>query len=142
MGEPCWGLGTKVNIDQAREDMASQVLVSHSDLANEAYLSGIWECPGGVAWLTYSSGVSVTTTKNAFKDPASVWKNLAEQDPSFTFVGVVRGQPASLVDPAKAPADSDVAGGVEVVDDGLLITVTGNGEIALDDLVEVTESLS
>jgi hypothetical protein len=45
---------------------------------------------------------------------------------------------ASLSDPTKA---SGAAGGVDLVENGVRITVSGNGKIPLPDLIAVAESL-
>jgi len=139
--EPCSGEGTKVSVDQAKADESFPVLFPNTALADSNNLDGVWECPGAIVQMWFASGVHLSLQESAMKDPSDVWKRLAEQDPSTTSVGTVRGQPASLIDPAKDPTRS-IGGAVVVVDDGVQITVTGNGKQALDDLIAVTESLS
>jgi hypothetical protein len=75
---------------------------------------------------------------NDIPDPAASWKALAEQDLD-TSVGTVQGQPAALIDPAKSPSGAD--GSVTVVLSGTWVVVEGNGQIAIEDLARVAESL-
>jgi hypothetical protein len=141
LDQPCAGDGVQVSLDKAEGDMPFHILVPASQLANQTDLTGVWECGRQAVQMQFSSGVKITMEINTNKDPAAAWQSLADQDPSTTSVSVVRGQPASLIDPAKDSTHT-IDGGVSVVDDGLLITVGGNGKIAIGDLVEVTESLS
>ena len=60
---------------------------------------------------------------------------MAKLYPEFS-VGTVRGLPASLANP-----DMGAIGGVDLVENGVRIIVTGNSKIHLDDLVAVAESL-
>lgn len=93
-------------------------------------------CASDQVEIDYASGVLVTLGTSHLSDPVSEWKGLAEQYPEFS-VGTVRGVPASLADP-----EQGALGGVDLVESGVRVTVTGNGEIALADLVSVAESLS
>jgi len=51
---------------------------------------------------------------------------------------VIQLAAASLVDPTKA---TGAEGGVDLVENGIRLTVSGNGKIPLDDLVRVAESI-
>ena len=137
---PCAGDGKQVSLADAQAEEAFHILFPTDVLANEDNLQAVWVCPADVVQLQFSSGVKITLQNNLAKDPAEAWKNLAEQDPTTTSIGIVRGQPASLIDPEKDPTHS-IDGGVTVVDGGLQINVSGNGKLALDDLLQVTESL-
>ena len=141
LDQPCAGMGVQVDLTKAESDEPYHILVPNTDLAEDSNMTSAWECNGDVVQMFFSSGVKITEEQNVIKDPEAAWQNLAEQDPTTTSVAVVRGQSASLIDPAKDPTGT-IAGGVSVVDDGLLLTVGGNGKLSIDDLVKVTESLN
>ena len=106
-------------------------------LANDATVKEVYECgPAHVAFV-YESGVVVCLSENTLSDPEAVWQKMADLYPEFS-TGVVRGIPASLVDPTKA---TGAEGGVDLVENGIRLTVSGNGKIPLDDLVRVAESI-
>lgn len=89
--------------------------------------------------LEYGSGIIVYLSLNTYANPEQVWATMADKYPEFS-TGNVRGTIASLADPKKS-ANGTSAGGVDLVEGGLRITVSGNGSIGLDDLKAVTESL-
>lgn len=106
-------------------------------IASQADLVQVWKCSDVQAALEFSSGVVVYLSANTLDDPAAVWDAMAAAYPEFS-VGKVRGVPAGLSDPTKA---SGAEGGVDLVENGVRITVSGNGKIPLFDLIAVAESL-
>jgi hypothetical protein len=117
--------------------MPFPIELPNDPLANDATVSEVVQCgPTQVAFV-YVSGVVVDLSRNTLEDPEAVWQKMADLYPEFS-TGVVRGLPASLVDPDKA---NGAEGGVDLVENGLRLTVSGNGTIPLDDLVRVTESV-
>ncbi|HET7870527.1 MAG TPA: hypothetical protein VFM85_09460 [Actinomycetota bacterium] len=90
------------------------------------------------AALEYDSGVVVYESVNTLRDPESVWKRMAEEYWEFS-VGVVNGVPAGLADPA---IGIGTIGGVDMVVNGIRVTVSGNGRIPLSDLIDVAKSIS
>jgi hypothetical protein len=132
---PCPGHPT--TFDQARVAMAFPLELPDDPLARDATMKEVFECgPTQVAFV-YASGVVIYLSENTLEDPEAVWQKMADLHPEFS-TGVVRGVPASLVDPAKA---TGAEGGVDLVENGIRLTVSGNGTIPLDDLVRVTESV-
>jgi hypothetical protein len=138
---PCAGDGTAVTLSKAASEVDFSILVPARDAVGDSDMTGIWVCAGGVVQMRFTSGMQISEEPNTIRDPKAAWEGLAKQDPATTSVGTVRGQPASLVDPAKAE-EGAVRGGVDVVDRGLHITVTGDGTIPLADMIAVTESLA
>jgi hypothetical protein len=102
-------------------------------------MSAVWDCGGDHVALEYSSGVVVYLSVNSLKSPKETWARMAALYPEFS-VGVVRGQAASLADPEKDETGT-AEGGTDLIENGIRITVSGNGEIPLEDLIAVTESL-
>ncbi len=92
--------------------------------------------------MSFKSGVRVEQTPNQIADIASDFAQQADSYPGTT-VGTVRGRDAVLVEPGTedVTALEPAPGGVEFVESDVLIDVVGNGEISLDELIEVAESL-
>ena len=132
---PCPGNAT--TLDQARTAMPFQLELPDDPLANDATVTEVVQCGASQVAFVYSSGVVVYLSENTLSDPEAVWQKMADLYPEFS-TGVVRGVPASLVDPTKA---TGAEGGVDLVENGIRLTVSGNGTIPLDDLVRVTESV-
>jgi hypothetical protein len=134
--EVCVG-GTQTTLEAAAAQVSFPLETPQDDLANDGNMTEVWQCSEDQVAFKYESGVVVYLTPNTFKDPASVWSTMAKDYPEFS-TGTVRGVPASLSDPAKAEG---AKGGVDLVENGLRVTVSGDGEIPLGDLVRVTESI-
>jgi hypothetical protein len=130
--------GTPSTFPQAAASMPFATLLPDHPLANDANFLQVWKCSDVQVAFEYSSGVVVYLSTNTLKDPAAVWERMATEYPEFS-VGTVRGTTASLSDPTKG--NGTAPGGVDLVQDGLRITVSGNGGIPLSDLIAVTESL-
>ena len=131
--------GTQTTIADVRADIPFKLFRSHHSLANDSNLIAAWDCPGPQIALEYASGVMVYLSPNTYDNPSDVWATMAATYPEFS-VGVSRGKPASLINPAKSP-NGTAAGGVDLVEGNIRVTVLGNGKIPLDDLKEMTESL-
>jgi hypothetical protein len=129
-------LGEPTTLDEITLTMPFPIFLAHTPLANPANIEHVLICGVEQVEIGYSSGALVTLGVNHLDDPQAEWASLAEIYPEFS-TGTVRGVPASLADP-----DKGALGGVDLVEDGVRITVTGNGEIPLPSLVEVAESLS
>jgi hypothetical protein len=83
----------------------------------------------------YSNGFVLTQEPNSIKDPDAAWQRFANEYKEFS-VGTVRGVSASL-----AERGSGADGGVQFVEDGVLIDLVGNGTVPLKDLMGVVETL-
>jgi hypothetical protein len=129
--------GTPWSLAEAASSMPFPMLMPNNPLASQPTLVQVWKCSDSQVALEFQSGVVVYLSVNTLKDPAAEWKAIAAEYPEFS-VGEVRGTVASLSDPTKA---SGAAGGVDLVEGGTRITVSGNGQIPLSDLIAVTESL-
>ncbi len=117
------------------------LLVPDHEMANSSLLREIWWCPTYEAiTMAFISGVKVELQPNPFEDPVLEWTQDAASYPQAS-VGIMRGKPASFADPEKDPTGIS-NGGVSWVEDGLYIIVYGNGEIPLDQLIEVAKSLT
>jgi hypothetical protein len=130
--------GTPSTFPQAAASMPFALLLPDHPLANDANFLQVWKCSDIQVAFEYSSGVIVYLSTNTLKDPGAVWQKMATEYPEFS-VGTVRGTMASLSDPTKG--NGTAPGGVDLVQDSLRITVSGNGKVPLSDLIAVTESL-
>ena len=128
--------GNRTTLDRARAAMPFPLELPKDALANDATVTQVIQCGATQVAVVYASGIVVYLSQNTLTDPEAVWQKMADLYPEFS-TGVVRGVPASLVDPSKA---NGAEGGVDLVDNGLRLTVSGNGTIPLDDLIRVTES--
>ncbi|MGH2573662.1 MAG: hypothetical protein ACRDGU_09350 [Actinomycetota bacterium] len=131
--------GAEWSLAEARASTSFELYLPNHALANDENMSAVWNCAEDHVALEYSSGVVVYLSVNALESPEETWARIADLYPEFS-VGVVRGQSASLVDPAKDETGT-AEGGVDLVESGIRITVSGDGEIPLEDLIAVTESL-
>jgi hypothetical protein len=125
-------------LNEAREGAVFNLVEPQAPVANPKNLATVWMCgsvPGGVA-LVYDSGAAILESVNDLKDPAAEWKGLADSYDEFS-VGDVEGVPASLADPSV----DNAIGGVDLVLGDVRYTVSGNGKIPLDDLIDVARSL-
>lgn len=127
--------GSPTTLSGAADSVPFPLELPDSELANPGNISQVLMCASDQVEVDFSSGVILTLGTNPFADPAAEWVGLAETYPEFS-TGTVRGVPASLADPAKG-----ALGGVDLVENGVRITITGNGAIPLTDLVKVTESI-
>lgn len=116
-------------------------MVPHDSLASASNLTNVWRCPGEEVELDFSTGIKVLEDVNSISSPKAAWEALASQDPDYTSVGTVRGQPAALIDPARDPAGTAL-GSVTLVDGGVWMVVVGNGKLFLADLERVANSLT
>jgi hypothetical protein len=133
--EPCDG--TQTTLEDAEAAMTFPIELPDDTLANDSNLAETLRCSETQVAFRYESGVIVYLSDNTLQDPPDVWQTMASEYPEFSM-GIVRGVPASLADPTKG---IDTIGGVDLVEDGVRLTVSGNGKIPLDDLIRVTESL-
>lgn len=130
--------GTPWTLEEARRSAPFEVLMPDHDTARESSLKNVWRCHDAALALEFSSGTVVYLSRNTYKDPDAVWRSMAERYREFS-VGTVRGVSAALADPALATGKAE--GGVDLVEGGVRITVSGTGEIPLATLREVAESL-
>ncbi|GIU98555.1 MAG: hypothetical protein KatS3mg014_0171 [Actinomycetota bacterium] len=112
-------------------------------------LGAVYDCGGKARRLEFRSGVHVGLDVNTIADPGAAWERLvsteegfarAEGRPNIYSVGTVQGVPALLIDPEAVPND-DANGGVTFVADGVYVSVGGDGQIPLSDLVKVAEAI-
>lgn len=132
---PCGG--TEVSLATAAESVTFSLIQPESSLASPDRLSSVWACAttvGGIG-LVYNSGVSVLESPNDLKDPVATWQRMADRYPEFS-VTEIRGIPVSLADPNKG-----AIGGTDFVVGEVRYTVSGDGKIPLEDLVDVADSL-
>ncbi len=129
----CGGAPTTLTVAAAAMTFALEL--PNTELANPANVQQVLLCSSDQVEFDFGTGVILTLGVNHLADPAGEWARLANEYPEFS-TGSVRGVPASLADPSKG-----ALGGVDLVEDGVRITVTGNGSIPLTDLVTVTESI-
>jgi pyruvate-formate lyase-activating enzyme len=116
-----------------------RLYLGHHPLANEDTISHAWKCAGGGFALEHSSGVTVYLSEETVRDTASMWRSLAKEYPEVT-TATVRGVTASVADPLKS-TNGTAKGGVELSERGIRISVVGNGNIPVERLEEVMESL-
>lgn len=138
MGSPCGGRPS--TLPQLTSASPFKVLTPHDPMANDANLSNVWDCPGEAVQLDFSSGISVFLEINTLAHREADWAAMAAQDPDDTSVGIVRGEAAEVID-AEKDVSQTADGGVVLVENGVFIAVTGNGNIPLDNLRSVAESL-
>jgi hypothetical protein len=127
--------GTLTSLAAAGAALPFTLALPSTELANGDNMNQVVLCSTDQVELDFESGVIVTLGVNHLVDPPKEWMTLAEQYPEFS-TGTVGGVPASLADPAKG-----ALGGVDLVENGIRITVTGDGSIALPDLIAVAESI-
>jgi hypothetical protein len=128
--------GSPTSLDEAAGAMPFTMKLPDTSLANKGGIQQVLLCSDDQVEIDFESGVILTLGVNHLADPATEWDTLAKQYPEFS-TGTVRGLPASLADPSK-----DALGGVDLVEEGVRMTVTGNGSIPLTDLIAVAESLA
>ena len=119
------------------------ILVPDHPLASEDTLESVEWCPvPELLAMSFTSGVQVQLSTSQLGDPAEVFARHAEAY-AGTTVGTVRGVVASFTEPGSMGEDSvgPAPGGVEFVEDGVLIDVVGDGSIALEDMKAIAESL-
>ncbi len=131
--------GTKETLTEAKLDAKFPLFFPNDSVADSQNFETAWDCPGDGVVLAYSTGVRVDLTENTYADPSAVYKEMASVYPEFS-VGTIRGHPANLIDPTKSP-DHSAPGGVDFVEDNVRVTVVGNGEISLETLIGVANSL-
>jgi hypothetical protein len=125
----------EVTVDQGAEAIGVPVLLPNDTLAEGSGLGALL-CPGPELLIQYSSGITISESKNTLADPDAEWKGLADDYPEFSL-GSTQGVAASLADPAKG-----AIGGVQFVLGNGRYMVIGNSEIPLDDLIRVSNSLA
>jgi hypothetical protein len=135
-GEVCEGEPS--SLDAVASTVPFPLAFPDAAVANDTTLKAVWKCNPTQAALEYDSGVVVYESVNTLRDPEAVWKRMAEEYPEFS-VGVVNGVPASLADPT---IGIETIGGVDMVVNGIRVTVSGNGRIPLSDLIDVAKSIS
>jgi hypothetical protein len=128
-------IGDETTLRDAAQMVEFPIFLAHSPLASTESIERVLKCSSDQVEVDYESGVLVTTGVSHPEDPVMEWKTLAEDYAEFS-TGTVRGVQASLADPEKG-----AIGGVDLVEGDVRITVTGNGSIPLNDLIEVAESL-
>jgi hypothetical protein len=121
---PCGGEESTSSL--ALESVPFDYQIPQTELT--ADVTGVWLCSDDQILTLYRSGVAVMLGRNDLADPEGEWKSLAAQEPGFS-VGEIDGIGASLADPAKG-----TLGQVDMVVGDVRVTVTGNGEIPLDEL--------
>jgi hypothetical protein len=126
----------RFDLEAARSKAPFELAMPSATTASEGTLHAVWFCPGNAYVLDFESGVTVWYAWNDIEDPVAEWQGLAREYREFS-VGDVNGIPASLADPAVDGA----TGGVDWVVDGVRYTVSGNGEIPLEDLLDVARSM-
>jgi hypothetical protein len=128
-------IGDETTLRDAAQMVEFPIFLAHLPLASTESIERVLRCSSDQVEVDYESGVLVTTGVSHLEDPVMEWKTLAEDYAEFS-TGTVRGVQASLADPEKG-----AIGGVDLVEGDVRITVTGNGSIPLNDLIEVAESL-
>jgi hypothetical protein len=130
-----------MSTEQAQSKVSFTVFMPNHLLASEANVTATHVCTSAdpkEVIVDFDSGIRLIIEDQGGGMPQ--WDKIAAQDPTMTL-GVVRGIAALLADPTKDPS-GQTPGGVEFMENGVLVTVAGNGKIPLDDLVKVAESLS
>lgn len=122
---------------EAKNAVSFQILTPSHALANTSNIIATYVCLDEVI-IYFESGIR-EFMEDQGEGAAPPWDMLAAQDPAVT-VGSIRGKEAALIDPTKDPSGSAL-GGVEFVEEGILISIVGDGKIALDELIAVAESL-
>ena len=117
------------------------VVVPNHELANADNILAVNWCPDREVFIDFASGVRLLIEVQDFvaESEADYWARAAAQD-SVVRTGVVRGHPAAMADPSENPM-VETKGGVGFFENGTLIALTGNGRLALTDLIAVAESL-
>jgi hypothetical protein len=135
---PCGG--SESSLEAVQETAPYEVMLPHSEMAHPDNLQTVWDCPADGILLEFGSGVTVFYDVSTIADPERGWDALARERSGIYSTARVRGVPASLTDPAKDETKS-AAGGVTLVQNGLYISVGGDGSIPLGKLVAAAESL-
>jgi hypothetical protein len=134
LATPCGG--AKSTFDEARAAMPFPLEQPDVLSADPGSLKSVWLCNGESTMLVYDSGVAVMEGTNDLADPAAEWNDLAEEYEEFDS-GTIAGTPASFA----IPGVNGAIGLVDFVVDDVRVSVTGNGEIALEELIAVGESV-
>jgi hypothetical protein len=133
---PC---GPPVSLAEAAEEQPFDIYMPEHSLASESNLAAISSCPQyDKVVMTFESGVILLMEREE-KPDHTLWARIAADHP-ITVVEEIRGVPAAVTDPAKDPSGA-TPGGIDLFEAGLLISVAGNGRIAISDLKAVAESL-
>lgn len=110
----------------------------HDPLANSSNASRAWDCPGDDVIVEYESGISLDMGPNTMRDPEAAYAVLAAKYPREMEVGKARGTVALV---ANIYPETGAVGGISVVEGDARLIVNGNGELSLQDLQRVMESL-
>jgi hypothetical protein len=129
--------GPTTTLQEAASTVDFQLLAAQSDLANNSNVDRVELCESGAIAIWYESGVAVFQEHSTLANPEAEWDQLAKDYDEFS-VGTVRGLPASLAEPGIVGSE----GGVDLVENGIRITISGDGKIPLEDLITITGSLS
>jgi hypothetical protein len=130
--------GGPKSLEEAQAEVSFKILVPNHPLASAGNLTATYVCTDEVI-IDFDSGIR-EVLEDQGDGAVPPWKDLAAQDSTMTL-GVVRGANALLGDPSKDPS-GQTPGGVELVENGILVAIAGNGKIALADLIDVMESLA
>jgi hypothetical protein len=125
-----------VELAAAAEAQTFSVLLPNDSITGA--ITDVCQAEGGGLAITYASEIQLRESTNDLRDAAETWNGIVSRYPGAGYeVLTVRGAPAL----AAAPSET-MLGGLEWVEDGVKIKITGNGQATLNDLRAIADSLA
>lgn len=134
------GDGQVVGLDRAQSLVPYTISLPDAAAASRQNITKVSRCSSSEVVVTFASGVQLLTDISGLDDPSSEWKQLADSDPQEASVGSVGNLPALFVDPGADPSQT-ARGSVTFVANGTWMVLEGNGELTMDQLVDIARSI-
>jgi hypothetical protein len=112
-------------------------MVATDPLANNRVLRSVWICGGQDPVFVYTTGVHVSFEATRATDPGRWAQAIAADD--HADVRTIRGIPGVVNEPRVSGDGSE--GGLEVIDHGVMISVTGNHHLGGTRLIAIANSI-
>jgi hypothetical protein len=138
-GSPCASGGSKVAL-AAVANSSTPILMPNHALANEASVASTWVCGDGVI-LMFESGIRIIAQPDEIGGSSGLqFASRAARHPESHSVGSLRANPALWVDPDAVSARQK--GGVEWVEGRWRYWLAGEGQVSLNELRAVADTLA
>lgn len=137
---PCEG-AIPMTIDDLAKQADFDVYVPASSFANVSSIDRSWWCGAGPAALVeFDSGIDMVLQSDRLLsgDPSGYWARRIEETGVGAQTTLANGVPAFTVAPG---GEFDEFGNVQVDLGGTWVSIVGDSELPLDDLVETASSL-
>jgi hypothetical protein len=120
----------------AEQEAGYAPLVSSDPAADANHISTICSPGGDQVTIRFASGVGVMTYPNSIPNPPRSWQRYVEDNPGEGDTAEVLGETALRLSPGPG-----AKGSITLVHEGLYVSVVGNGQLDLDQLTQIADSL-